>query len=459
MFLFHLFVAGASIDCVNVITLLTDMKMDSVTLGTITPDCCKITNAETLKFVKIVCDSLERVTDISVMNLRLTGTINSVALAAIPLITLNLNGNDLTGPILALPATLKQFSALNSKLDGQLPVLPDSLTLLNLGYNQFTDLSPFSAKSQLKTLIMSNNKLITKNIVFPNTLVEINMYSNQLSGTLSSLPPFLTQLTLANNQFTGSLPPLPSSLTVVDVSQNQFTGSISTFPPLVTIFSVHSNEFSGKLPTPPSSLAFLAISNNKFTGELPLLSKVTNLYAQMNNFEGLLSMESPVALFIQGNKVSSLSIKKVTSLTACDVRYNQLSNEQLQIFLGTFCKISDQMVTLPSATTGTTATTEQESTTTEGFGYTGVDKNAQASKDTTLALIAVAIVIFLIGSVAITFFLVKRGRSKAQGLSSASALDSNRLGPSIQRLNDQQFTTISLSPSVNKKRFGYSDNE
>ena len=57
-------------------------------------------------------------------------------------------------------------------------------------------------------------------------LTDLRLYSNQLSGTIPTLPPLLTILYLDENQLSGTIPESHAPLVEVWLSGNQLTGCI-----------------------------------------------------------------------------------------------------------------------------------------------------------------------------------------------------------------------------------------
>jgi len=152
-----------------------------------------------------------------------------------------------------------------------------------------------------------------------NHVTQINLYGNNLVGTLPSLSglPALTDFNVAHNQLTGPIPSLaglpalyrfdasynqlsgslPSlqGLPVIDafiVTSNQLTGSIPSLAGLtsITAYMVGGNQLTGSFPnvTGLGLIVTLAVDGNQLTGALPPLNHtgVQYLFAAMNHLTG-----------------------------------------------------------------------------------------------------------------------------------------------------------------------------
>ena len=135
-------------------------------------------------------------------------------------------------------------------------------------------------------------------------VIELNLDSNQLTGTIpSSLGNLseLTSLSLHRNQLTGSLPSSLgglSQLEVLSLGGNQFTGQIpSSLGGLSNLTGMYlwGSELTGPVPSwlgNLSNLEVLSLSENQLTGTIPSslgnLSELTSLSLYSNQLTGSL---------------------------------------------------------------------------------------------------------------------------------------------------------------------------
>ena len=153
------------------------------------------------------------------------------------------------------------------------------VTQLNLPSKNLSGSLPSSLSNLtgLTTLYLFSNQLTGTIPTLPTGLIVLGLANNQLTGTIPTLPANLTQLNLFTNQLSGAVPALPSGLTDLDLTFNQLSGTLPTLPTGLTKLWISSNQLSGTIPTLPSSLASLRLSNNAFTGILPSFSSLTGL--------------------------------------------------------------------------------------------------------------------------------------------------------------------------------------
>jgi hypothetical protein len=218
---------------------------------------------------------------------------------------LNLQGNNLTGPI---PSSLGDLSNLqwlnlgynhpstdNNGLTGSIPSSLGNLSnlqRLSLGYNQLTGSIPpeLGNLSNLQQLSLNRNALtgsIPSSLGNLSNLQLLFLAENPLTG---SIPPELGNLSnlellkLFSNQLTGSIPSSLgnlSKLIYLQLNSNQLTGSIpSSLGNLSKLdyLSLHSNQLTGSIPTELgnlSKLVTLYLYSNQLTGSIP--TSLTNL--------------------------------------------------------------------------------------------------------------------------------------------------------------------------------------
>ncbi|MEM5566792.1 T9SS type A sorting domain-containing protein [Psychroserpens sp. AS72] len=141
-----------------------------------------------------------------------------------------------------------------------------------------------------------------------NKVIGLNLYNNNLSGTLpTNIDDFdqLQTLSLDSNLLTGDLPANLYNLYNLEkltLSVNNFTGTIaSDISNLsnLTDLNLYSNNFEGVLPSSFSNLTNLTsifLDNNKFEGTLPFNAANATIFVTYNNFDF-----SDLEPFIQAN--------------------------------------------------------------------------------------------------------------------------------------------------------------
>ncbi|PPS08017.1 hypothetical protein GOBAR_AA12628 [Gossypium barbadense] len=186
---------------------------------------------------KGVTCSDQRVTEIKLSNLALSGSM---------------------GYSLQSLTSLKELDLSNNHLAGDIPYdIPQNLQRLNLAFNQFTGSVPYSINQMhsLQYLNLAHNQL-----------------QNQLSdmfGPLSSL----STLDLSFNSLTGDLPESFKNLTSMNtmyLQNNQFTGTIDVLANLpLDILYVSDNRFTGWIPDQLKSINLQKDGNSWSLGPAP----------------------------------------------------------------------------------------------------------------------------------------------------------------------------------------------
>lgn len=164
-----------------------------------------------------------------------------------------------------------------------------------------------------------------------NTVVEVNLPSNNLVGALpSSLNTLsgLRFLRLQSNSVSGALPSLTglSNLRYVDVRNNQLTGSLPALSGLAALeaFMFDANQISGQLPSLAGLTALKVFqgSSNQLTGNIPSLAGLSQLewfHVDGNQLSGLipsLSGLSALQSFYVSNNALTGSLPSLTGLSA-----------------------------------------------------------------------------------------------------------------------------------------------
>ncbi|XP_039038430.1 protein STRUBBELIG-RECEPTOR FAMILY 6-like [Hibiscus syriacus] len=187
---------------------------------------------------KGVTCSDQRVTEIKLSSLGLSGSMGYSLQSLTSLKELDLSNNNLTGDIpYNIPLNLQRLNLAFNHFTGSVPYSINqmhSLQYLNFGHNQLQNQlgDMFGPLSSLSTLDLSFNSLTGdlpvsfKNLTSMNTMY---LQSNQFTGTiiiLANLP--LDTLYISNNHFSGWI---PDQLKIIDLQKNGNSWSSGPAPP------------------------------------------------------------------------------------------------------------------------------------------------------------------------------------------------------------------------------------
>ncbi|KAK9205602.1 hypothetical protein WN943_015870 [Citrus x changshan-huyou] len=297
----------------------------------------------------ISCNDAGRVTNISLRNTGLSGTLRDFSFSSFPQLVhldLSLNGffgtipsqidkNKLYGslpPFVGNFTNLRLFHVHGNSLYGSIPRAIwnlKSLVYLNLSFNQFRGFLPLSVGN------LTNLK-------------SLGLMDNHLSG---SIPPsfgnsMLTWLTLSGNHFTGYLPHnicRGGLLEAFIVSENHFQGtipeSLRNCTSLIRV-RLNGNNLTGNISEALGlypNLTFIDLSRNNFYGEISSnwgkCPKLGTLNVSMNNITGGIpreigNMSQLQALDLSLNHIVGeipKELGKLNSLTKLILRGNQLT--------------------------------------------------------------------------------------------------------------------------------------
>ncbi|XP_028119482.1 receptor-like protein EIX2 [Camellia sinensis] len=234
----------------------------------------------------------KKVIELDLSNTSISGTFPKWLLD-MPLRTLDLSHNHISGPILKLPSTLEFVWLSHNYISGPLPqnigdMVPTLLTL-SLADNLINGLIPNSLCKicTLKELDLS------KNMLFGNLpqcwgdsgeiphLWVMKFSSNKLSGIIPSSIGHLSRLGwlhLNNNSLYGELSMglrNCTSLLVLDLGENGFSGNIPGWIgelESLRILRLHKNMFNGKIPLQLCqllSLQIIDLANNNLEKTIP----------------------------------------------------------------------------------------------------------------------------------------------------------------------------------------------
>ncbi|MGB0383616.1 MAG: clostripain-related cysteine peptidase [Ardenticatenaceae bacterium] len=253
-----------------------------------------------------------RISELSMHNNQLSGSIPPELGNLANLTHLNLRSNELSGSIPAELGNLANLTSLwlyNNQLSGSIPAQLGNL-------------------ANLTSLWLYNNQLsgsIPPELGNLANLTNLALLGNLLSG---SIPPELgnlanlTQLSVYNNQLSGPIPPELgnlANLTKLYLYRNQLSGTI---PPELgnlanlTHLNLYSNQLSGSIPPELANLTnltHLALSYNRLSGtilpELGQLANLTHLLLTANELSGTIPPE----------------LGNLANLTVLNLHTNQLS--------------------------------------------------------------------------------------------------------------------------------------
>ncbi|XP_058216006.1 receptor-like protein EIX2 isoform X2 [Rhododendron vialii] len=260
--------------------------------------------------------------------------------------SLQLQNNQLNGNIdrsIGQLHKLRVFSCAFNLLNGTISEAHfsnlSSLWYLDFSYNAltFNFSSDWVPPFQLDVIKFSSCKLgprFPKWLRTQNEFSDLDMSSNGIAGNFPSwfwdLSPGLQYLNLSHNQINGLLPDLSlkvhDTLLEIDLSYNLLTGPVPPIPPSLTFLKLSKNKFRGSLyllcANTSGSLIYLDLSNNLLSGELPYclsqFKRLSTISLAYNNLYG----EIPIS-------ISSLSQVQILNLHS-----NNLSGE-VPAWLGT----------------------------------------------------------------------------------------------------------------------------
>ncbi|KAI3427380.1 hypothetical protein D9Q98_010296 [Chlorella vulgaris] len=201
------------------------------------------------------------------------------------LLIISAYGMRLNGSIPDLSA-LPQLQALqlqSNQLSGGLPAMPPTMRYLDLEYNGLSGTIPsqWGQLAELEVLRMRHNVLtgsLPAELAQRDILEQLLLSHNQFNGSLPSawLAPELSTLALQYNQFTGPLPgalALLPNLAVLQLTGNRLGGTLESFalalaaapiPSRLQLLDLSSNQLSGPVPQELQGLSLFADGGNSF---------------------------------------------------------------------------------------------------------------------------------------------------------------------------------------------------
>lgn len=232
------------------------------------------------------------------------------SIADVPLLTLLLDNNTLSGEVPELPPSLITVNLSSNQFSGQLPGLPAKASVFDAGFNNLTGTLP----------------------ALPSGLNALYVNNNSLTGTLPDIPQTLFLINIRANQISGSLPELPAgaSMSLAYLGYNALTGTVPaswTSAAGLVWFSAAGNRLGGRLPSSYAlALAFLNLEGNALTGTVPgelgNLQLLAGLRLANNSLSGSLdAFAAPLmAPRVQGGQFSASN-----SLVQLTLAMNQLT--------------------------------------------------------------------------------------------------------------------------------------
>ena len=223
-----------------------------------------------------------------------------------------------------------------------------NLTRLNLGHNRITDISFLGSLTNVRELDLYNNQITDISFLGSLTnLTTLHLGYNQITdisflGSLTNL----TRLDLNNNRITdfsflGSL----TNLTTLNLSYNQiadisFLGSLTNLTTLRLGYNqIADISFLGSL----TNLTRLHLNNNRIT-EISFLGSLTNLttlnlsYNQITDISFLGSLTNLTKLYLYNNQITDISfLGSLTNLTTLNLNNNQITDIS---FLGSLTNLT-----------------------------------------------------------------------------------------------------------------------
>lgn len=220
----------------------------------------------------------------------------------------------------------------------QFPILPDSITSLNLGFNHIKGLSVYMP--HIRELRLAGNDLneITETCSFPE-LIFLDLSFNRLVAIppISSFAPKLELLNLSFNFLSQFPKGLPNTITKIEISHNclvEWTDQIELLDKL-TFLDIHENKFT-EIPKLPKSIEKLMADDNLFETAMPInLPGIRGIQFNHNSFTEIpIFSECKVThLLMRNNKLINLNTDAISpTIKLMDFTSNFLKSIPISIF-------------------------------------------------------------------------------------------------------------------------------
>ncbi|CAG7907733.1 unnamed protein product, partial [Brassica rapa] len=237
-----------------------------------------------------ILKNLEKLELITLSHNRIKGKIPEWLWNLPRLTTVFLKNNSLNGfegPVdVLVNSSVKNLDLEQNCFEGEIPILPLSISVLSTQYNRFTGSIPLSICScrSLTDLLLGYNNLTGPVPQCLSNLTFVTLRKNNLEGSIPDafyISSSLRSLDVGHNLLTGKLPGSLqncSSLEFLAVDHNRIKDK---FPfwlkalPNLQVLILSSNKFYGSISLPGQGplgfpeLRIFEISDNKFTGSLP----------------------------------------------------------------------------------------------------------------------------------------------------------------------------------------------
>jgi Leucine-rich repeat (LRR) protein len=217
--------------------------------------------------------------------------------------------------------------------------LPNTITVLNLNYEDLYEFPDLSRFTNLKELYLIRNHFITIPKL-PDTLEILDCSWNYSITSLHSIPQNLVQLHCQGNKLS-YLPTLPSSLICLNCNSNNFSFIPSLPSNLENLFC--TNNKLTMLPILPDTLQKLDCSKNQIT-QLPMCSR--KLYMISCSYNKLTeipnSYSNIILLYCSNNDIISMPFlsKKLTGIVCSNTwfysNFNLYDIERHSYFINSF---------------------------------------------------------------------------------------------------------------------------
>ena len=217
--------------------------------------------------------------------------------------------------------------------------LPNTITVLNLNYEDLEEFPDLSRFTNLKELYIIRNYFITIPKL-PDTLEILNCSWNISIRSFHSIPPNLVELHCQGNNLS-YLPLLPSSLTYLNCNYNNFDFIPQLPSKLQKLFCTNNNLTI--LPILPDTLTYLDCSKNQIK-QLPICS--SNLYMISCSYNKITEIPNSYSniklLYCSNNDIISIPfLSKNLACITCDntwlySNFNLYDVEQHSYFIHSF---------------------------------------------------------------------------------------------------------------------------
>ena len=317
-------ISSFSVDCPSVVTLASNLGMNKGSTrnlyNSIVSNCCTSSG--------ITCDANERVVSI-VWNAK----------------------------------------SLNGTLNGS--ILPDKLESLYLEDNSIIGELPISYPDTLKGIYLQNNLItgVLNMSSFSTNMTEIYLTQNSLTGSVPNFSHmvYLTALGVDKNSLNGTLGEFAPNLIGFYAGTNNLVGSIPSLPITLQKLYLELNSLSGNMASIPASLKDLSIG--------------WTVGLNLNRISGSVILNAPVNILIRSNLISDIQVISTSKLTFCDISNNPLLNNPNLSNLNSKCNTTALYHYVPPSITSTAEKTNLQTSTLVFAMATTTQSQFQASSD------------------------------------------------------------------------------